>query len=925
MTAEYKISSDAPYTIIIEGTASLQPFVEFMGGTIIDTLNGQLCEIAFTKENAEKLRTFLRGKDFEIPAKEKALLARLADDPEALTNENLLWSLDLTELRHNKAPGRFTKIKTEWDLIHYMPLRYLDKTNPQSVNELEIGSWAVIAGTIAAKPDYNPAKDYVKFVVADIKGSRIAATFFRQKWMAWKFKEDDEVILYGNYSEYVNHKGAKYPQISNPKMDKIGNNKSDLAMIPIYPQKSDDKSWQLKLAQEQLVKNIVWIEDPVPERVLKKHGFISRTEAYTKVHFPNSREDVEKARQRIAFDEFVRLQMFLQNRKQDIESNPSGTKTLDTWANQFVNSLPFSFTGAQERVITEILADMKTDVPMYRLLQGDVGSGKALPAYALVLTPEGFKPIKSLKKNDLVVSPAGESVRIAGVYPQAGLRPIYELKFDDGTSARSDLDHLWAVKHTSSKETQIITTQEIISQGLFIKGTQAPQWSINNPNYEKLKTEVKNITLPLVQSESKSIVEINFVEEANAICIKLDNEEGLFITDDFTVTHNTEISSVAALVAAESGYQVALLAPTDILAGQLFERLTKTFAKADLPQVKIALINGRVKGKARKELLEQIHSGEITITVGTHAILQKDVVFKNLGLAIIDEQHKLGVQQRTALMKVPESGLVPDMLSMSATPIPRTSAQIVYGDLDISIVDELPAERIPIKTEWHETPDLAWVKIREEVEKGNQAYVVATLVEDSDALENIESAEATYQKLKDEVFPDLKIGLLHGRLPKDEKNATIRRFEDNEFQILVATSVVEVGVNIPNATVMTILNANRFGISSLHQIRGRVGRGALESFCYLVGEATTPEAEERLNALVQSNDGFWLAEKDLEIRGEGSLFGQLQSGANDLFIGNLKEHKDLLEIAKTVAKQAASSVLLKKEVKILYEGKEIHA
>lgn len=935
MTAEYKVSSDAPYSIIIEGTGALSPFVEFMNGTIIETFLGEtLCEIPFTSENAVKLRQFLKGRDYEIPARERALLARLADDPEAVNNKDLLWSLDLTELRHNKAPGRFNKIKTEWDLIHYMPLRYLDKTNPQSVNELEIGAWAVIAGTIATKPDQNLQKDFVKFVVADIKGNRISATFFRQKWMAWKFKEGDEVILYGNYSEYVNQKGARYPQITNPKMDKIGNNHSDLAMIPIYPQKSDDKSWQLKIAQEELIKRIVWIEDPVPERVLKKNGFISRTDAYIKIHFPESREDVESARRRIAFDEFVRLQMFLKNRKTDAQSVASGVKELDSWANQFVSSLPFSFTGAQDRVIKEILADLSTEVPMYRLLQGDVGSGKALPRDAKVLTPTGYTVISALKKGDTVMTPNGGITTIQGVYPQQGLRPIYKITFNDGTQAQSDLEHLWSVREAlvDGEEIEllpkrILTTKQILAFGLKTYGGKNWKWHIEQPNFKVLQTILPTMEVPTHESLTKQIVSIEFVNDANAICIKLVDPSGLFITNDFTVTHNTEISSVAALVVAESGYQVALLAPTDILAGQLFERLTKTFRKAGLTesQVSIELINGRVKGKARTALLERIKDGSVTIVVGTHAILQKDVIFKNLGLAVVDEQHKFGADQRNTLRKVSESGMTPDMLTMSATPIPRTTSQVVYGDLDISIVDELPAERIPIKTEWHENPDYAWVKVREEVEKGYQAYVVASLVEDSDKMENIESAQATYENLSMNVFPDLRIGLLHGRLSREEKQEVIDRFYANETQILVATTVVEVGVNVPNATVMTILNANRFGIASLHQIRGRVGRGAFESFCYLVGEATVPEAEERLNALVESNDGFWLAEKDLEIRGEGSLFGQLQSGANDLFIGNLKEHKDLLDIAKTVATQAASSKLLQKEVALLYAGKTIRA
>ncbi len=225
---------------------------------------------------------------------------------------------------------------------------------------------------------------------------------------------------------------------------------------------------------------------------------------------------------------------------------------------------------------------------------------------------------------------------------------------------------------------------------------------------------------------------------------------------------------------------------------------------------------------------------------------------------------------------------------MSATPIPRATSQIVYGDMDISIVKELPSGRIPIKTFWSLEPKIAWERTREEVEAGHQAYVVTSLVEESEKIENVESAVETYLHLGNKVFPDLRLGLLHGKLKPKEKTEVLEAYKNGDIDILVATSVVEVGINVPNATVMTILDANRFGIASLHQIRGRVGRSTLPSFCYLIGDPKHPDAEERLNALVESTDGFWLAEKDLEIRGEGTLFSQIQSGDNDMNLANLK-------------------------------------
>lgn len=1085
MAVEYKISTDAPRTIIIEGEGSLAPFVEFMDGEIIDTFDGEIVEIPFTEENASKLRHFLRGKEFEIPAREKAVLAYLADNPGCLEDKDLRWSLKLTDLKANKLTNikGMRSIKTEWDLVHYLPLRYLDKSNPQTIDELVVGGWAVVAGTVVGV-ETNYEKNFVKVIIKDIKGNRISAAFFRQMWLARIYKEEDPVVVYGNYSEYVNQKTQRrFPQITNAKIDKIKPGQMDaaqgLGMLPIYPQKSENKSWALKNAQEELLNKTVWIEDPVPTRVLTKYNLVSRTEAYKKIHFPNSRNDVEDARRRIAFDEYIRLQVYIKRLKAENNALPSSSKKLLNWAEQFRNSLPFDFTGAQERVIKEIEQDLASNEPMYRLLQGDVGSGKAQPLYSKVLTPKGFTTMGEILPGDEVLTPNGKIEKVVSIFPQ-GKRPVYELTFRDNSKVRADINHLWEVTQGLSRTNsgrirnpRVVNTQFLIDN-LKRKGGKtagAAQWFINYPDNvsnfggtwessiapytlgailgdgnitsdngvrfhasEHLVKELSRLGLQgkdswakfipqellnsdkesrlrllqglldtdgyspkatyktlsftsvskeladnvayLVRSlsgkasvlkkqhksglswevvgwlpdeyapftlenklerynsqisrplqQAKAIVNIEYIGEEETKCILITGEEHLYITDDFTITHNTEISSVATLTAVESGYQVALLAPTDILANQLYERLEKTFRKAGVGEknLRIELFTGKILGKKRKLLLEELKEGKIQVIVGTHALVSKGVEFENLGLAVIDEMHKFGSEQRTKLRKTNTDGTIPDLLMMSATPIPRTVSQVMYGNLDVSIVDELPAERIPIVTEWHETPDLAWVKIREEVEKGYQSYVVASLVEDSDKIENVESAVATYHELQNSVFPDFKIGLLHGKLSKEEKEEVIGEFYKGTIQVLVATSVVEVGVNVPNATVMTILNANRFGIASLHQIRGRVGRGALESYCYLVGQATVPEAEERLNALVASNDGFWLAEKDLEIRGEGTLFSTIQSGDSDLYVGNLKEHKDLLEVAKKAAIQASSSVLLNAEINMLYANKTILA
>lgn len=1022
MTAEYIVSTNAPHHIIIQGEGTLAPFVDYMGGEIIDTLDGELCEIPFTQENALSLRLFLKGKDYEIPLKERKILETLADSPEKLKKPTTRWTAKLTDLRTNKLEKSYSKIKTEWDLIHYLPLRYLDKSNPQKVADLTLGEWAVIAGTVY-KVEPNYIHKYVKIVVSDITGQRISATFFLQPWLAKVFKEGDEVVVYGNYSEYVNkNTGGRFPQITNPKIDKIRSLQTaqteGLGMVPIYPQKSENRTWQIKTAQEALLDKIIWIEDPVPEIILKKYNLISRTDAYKKIHFPNNVVDVENARRRIAFDEFIRLQVFIRSQRALHKTSPSSRKEKTQWANKFTNALGFDFTGAQERVIQEIITDLKENTPMHRLLQGDVGSGKAQPLHSKVLTPSGFKTMGEIETGDAVITPNGTTEYVLAVYPQ-GNRPVYEITLENNVKVEADINHLWVIKNNGVKTT--VTTQWLIenaSQGVqYFSSVSLPiaknltffgkNWDKVHTPYDEGYEKIKTITPELIRDwlnysleNRKEIIagaiegqtnmprlvfenhatsmefttllhsigysndveydienglwtiskeqiathlndmeqdvpeityeklkSIKFVRHEETKCILISGEDHLYVTDNFIVTHNTEISSVATLVAAESGYQVALLAPTDILATQLHERLQKTFRNAGIPEseLKVGLFTGKVIGKKRAEFLEALKKNEIQVVVGTHALSNPAIEFANLGLAIIDEQHKFGTVTRNDLRKTNEDGSVPDMLMMSATPIPRTTAQIIFGDLDISIVDELPAGRIPIETEWHETPENAWDKIREEVNKGHQAYVVAALVEESEKMENVEDAVSMHNELQYSIFPEFKVGLLHGKLKNTEKNEVLQKYANKEYDILVATSVVEVGINVPNATVMTILNANRFGIASLHQIRGRVGRGKLASYCYLVGKATVPEAEERLNALVSSNDGFWLADKDLEIRGEGSLFGTLQSGSSDLYVGNLREHKDLLEVTKKVAKQAANSILLKQEVEMLYKDKIISA
>lgn len=363
----------------------------------------------------------------------------------------------------------------------------------------------------------------------------------------------------------------------------------------------------------------------------------------------------------------------------------------------------------------------------------------------------------------------------------------------------------------------------------------------------------------------------------------------------------TVVALAAMVLAVLGGGQAAILAPTEILAEQHFRgmaRLLAAIGQALDREFDIRLLTGSVTGKARQEILEALAAGKIDILVGTHAVIQSKVEFSQLRLAVIDEQHRFGVEQRGALR---EKGFNPHLLVMTATPIPRTLALTLYGDLDLSIIDEMPPGRQPIKTRWL-TPrerERAYGFVKAQVEKGRQAFIICPLVEETDNTE-ARAAIEEYKRLQKEVFHKLKLGLLHGRLKSEEKEKVMRAFKNQETQILVSTSVVEVGIDVPNATVMLIEDANRFGLAQLHQFRGRVGRGEHESYCLLLADKQTAEAEERLRIVEQTNNGFELAESDLKLRGPGEFFGTRQSGLPDLKLVQLTDVK-LLELARSEA------------------------
>ena len=411
----------------------------------------------------------------------------------------------------------------------------------------------------------------------------------------------------------------------------------------------------------------------------------------------------------------------------------------------------------------------------------------------------------------------------------------------------------------------------------------------------------------------------------------------------------TVVAVTALLTAVQGGHQGALMAPTEVLAEQHAAAVRSMLASVTVPDpgslfgdrpLRIELLSNRVTGSERRDILAGLADGSVDLAIGTHALIQEGVEFASLGVVVVDEQHRFGVEQRAALRaKGDAGGTVPDVLVMTATPIPRTAAMTVYGDLDVSTLDELPPGRTPIRTQWANGPlmeQAVWADVREEVAAGRQAYVVCPLIEESEKLE-VASAEETYARLSAGELSGLRLGLLHGRLSSGEKEAVMDRFRRGELDVLVATTVIEVGVDVPNATVMVILDADRFGIAQLHQLRGRVGRGAAVSRCWLVttpadpldGALAVEGPGPRVQALVDSTDGFELAEVDLELRGEGTIMSTAQKGRSDLKLASLRRDRDLVRQAREAAftivdadPELASHPALRDELELLFSSED---
>ena len=370
----------------------------------------------------------------------------------------------------------------------------------------------------------------------------------------------------------------------------------------------------------------------------------------------------------------------------------------------------------------------------------------------------------------------------------------------------------------------------------------------------------------------------------------------------------------AAYKAVKSGYQAAIMAPTAILATQHFENFKKLLEELD---IKCELLISGITKKKKEDILERLKNGEIDILIGTHAIIEDNVIFQNLGLVVTDEQHRFGVKQRT---KIAEKGQNPDVLVMTATPIPRTLALILYGDLDISIIDELPPNRKKIETFAVQKNMTERVNkfIQKQVQEGRQAYIVCPLVEENEELD-LKSVEKLYETYKTEIFSQYRVEYIHGKMKQKDKDSIMERFKKGDIDILISTTVIEVGVDVPNANIMVIENAERFGLAQLHQLRGRVGRGEYQSYCILKYEGKGETVRKRMKVMCETNDGFIISEKDLELRGSGDFFGTMQHGLPEFKIANLFEDMPILKSVQSLAMKIINedSKLEKEENKLL--------
>jgi len=643
-------------------------------------------------------------------------------------------------------------VKTIRDLLYFFPRRHLDYSQRQHIAELAEGEeQTIMANVWQAQETRLGGRRSTEAIVGDETGN-VRVVWFNNPYIAKSLPTNAQVVISGRVRLFGGRHVFESPEwelLEDKELVHTGR------LVPLYSLTQGLKPRQVRKLMKAVVDSFVdKVEDFLPPELIKRCNLLELPQAIAQAHYPEDETAKNNARYRLAFDELFILQLGVLGKKHEWQESQPGNPLSPQPAplDAFLKSLPFELTGAQQKVLKELLSDLEKPIPMSRLLQGEVGSGK------------------------------------------------------------------------------------------------------------------------------------------------------------------TVVATSALLVAAANGCQSAFMAPTEILAEQHFTNVGQLLAGAgelvaeeenlrtfsgiiDRP-LTVALLIGDLKQARKQEIQQKITSGEIDIVIGTHALIQKEVGFKNLSLVVVDEQHRFGVEQRSALR---QKGFNPHVLVMTATPIPRTLALTLYGDLDLSVIDELPPGRQAVKTKWlkSEQRDSAYAFLRRQVAEGRQAFIICPLVEESEVIQ-AKAAVAEYERLSGEVFPDLKLGLIHGRLSAAEKDRVMHQFRSGELEVLVSTPVVEVGIDVPNATVMLVESADRFGLSQLHQFRGRVGRGSAQSYCMLLAENPSEIGRERLDIIEKVQDGFQLAEEDLRLRGPGEFFGTRQSGLPDLRMARLSDVA-LLELARTEA------------------------
>lgn len=584
-----------------------------------------------------------------------------------------------------------------------------------------------------------------------------------------------------------------------------------------------------------------------------------------------------------------------------------------------VNAQKFSKTVIYDQTgVASLIAFGKRVQYMANSLKPDtkvVVSGKFKREYGEIQSSEYAYEILSDEDEELI-----HTGRIVPVYPltaklnQRSLRRwlkivvdeyasfVHEILPSDIRERNSFVDKITAVKNIHFPETQShldSARKRLVFDELFLLelglGLKKQKWQTDEVGISfKHKTDlvqrfIESLPFKLTNAQKRVISEIEADMES-------DRSMNRLLQGDVG-SGKTVVAASAMLLAIDNGYQGALMAPTEILAEQHYNTLNRLLEPIGLG---VVLLRSDMSKAEKDDALNQIKTGEAKIAVGTHALIQSGVSFANLGIVITDEQHRFGVMQRAELKK---KGINPDVLVMTATPIPRTLALTVYGDLDVSVIDELPPGRQKINTRWvsEGKRDEIYRFIEDQITQGRQAYIVYPLVEESEKLEDLKAATEMSEHFQKEIFPHLKIGLIHGRMRADEKQEVMARFKANELNILVSTTVIEVGIDVPNATLMLIEHAERFGLAQLHQLRGRVGRSHHKSYCLLIANPTNEDAVQRMKAMTKTNDGFVIAEEDLAIRGPGEFFGTRQAGMPDLKVANIAKDAKFLEMARKEA------------------------